>query len=286
VVEGDDAGLSGTLSLGPPFVGSRLVAARELPAASVMNPEGGGVSAWPSADSRGAPAVAVREDFPSGAVQTGLVSGGAGGPIGELAVGRSGLGDGLVAFQQGPLGDAAIVATQVSAPPDQFVTSIPKGWIKPSQAHISWQPAGSANGPLSYTVVLDGHRLPTPAGALALTIDPRELGDGVHEVQLLVTDAYGQSTLTAPTGLKIDGRPPTVKVTRAQGGHGVTVRVSDVQSGVDLHAVSVSFGDGKRASGRKVFHHRYAHSGLYTIVVSVGDKLGNRGVVRQLVSAR
>ena len=41
-------------------------------AVSVMNPEGGGVSAWPSADADGRPAVAVREDFPSGAVQTGL----------------------------------------------------------------------------------------------------------------------------------------------------------------------------------------------------------------------
>lgn len=286
VVEGNDAGLSGTLSLGPPFVGSRLEPANELPAASVMNPEGGGVSAWPSANSQGAPAVAVREDFPSGAVQTGLVSGGAGGPIGELAVGRSGLGDGLVAFQQGPLGDAAIVATQVSAPPDQFVTSIPKGWIKPAAAHVSWQPAASANGPLSYAVVLDGHRLPTPAGARSLAIDPRELGDGVHEVQLLVTDAYGQSTLTAPTNLKIDGHPPIVKIARAQGGHGVTVRVSDGQSGVDLHAVSVSFGDGQRASGRKVFHHRYAHAGLYTVLVSVRDNIGNQGVVRQLVSAR
>ncbi len=36
-----------------------------------MNPAGGGVSAWPSADREGDPAVAVREDFPDGAVQTG-----------------------------------------------------------------------------------------------------------------------------------------------------------------------------------------------------------------------
>ena len=82
-----------------------------------MNPAGGGVSAWPSADSAGHPAVAVREDFPDGAVQTALVGGGAGGPIGELAVGRSGLGDGLIGFLQGPLGNAAIVAAQVTAPP-------------------------------------------------------------------------------------------------------------------------------------------------------------------------
>lgn len=166
VVEGNDLGLSGTFSLGPPFVQSKEQQEHsELPpAASVMNPEGGGVSAWPSASPGGAPAVAVREDFPNGAVQTGLISGSAGGPIGELAVGRSNLGDGLVAFQQGPLGDASIVAAQVSAPPDTFVVSVPKGWLEPSQAVIKWLPAVSANGPLAYTVVLDGHALATPAG--------------------------------------------------------------------------------------------------------------------------
>jgi PKD domain len=286
VVEGIDIGLTGTLSLGPAVVGSRLQPANELPTASVMNPEGGGVSAWPSADPQGAPAVAVREDFPGGGAQTGLVSGGGGGPIGELAVGRSGLGDGLVAFQQGALGDASIVATEVSAPPAQFVTSVPHGWIKPSQARIAWQPAASANGPLSYTVVLDGHPLPTPAGALSLTINPRELGDGVHHVQLLATDTDGQSTLTPAFPLKINGQPPTVKISRAQGGYGVTVRVSDAESGVDVHAVSVSFGDGHSASGRKSFEHRYARPGIYTIVVSVRDNLGNDGVVRQAVSVR
>lgn len=286
VVEGNDLGLSGTLSLGPPFVGSALQAPDELPAASVMNPEGGGVSAWPSADPEGRTALAVREDFPEGGVQTALVSGGAGGPIGELAVGRSGLGDGLVAFQQGPLGDAAIVAAQVTAPPARFVVSVPKGWIKPASAHLSWEAAASANGPLTYAVVLDGHRLAAPAGASALSINPTRLGNGIHEVQLLVTDRYGQSTLTAPSKLKIDGQPPRVKILSAMGGYGVTVRVGDAQSGVAVHAVKISFGDGQRASGRSVFEHRYARAGVYTVVVQVRDNVGNVGTVRRLVSVR
>ena len=129
VVEGSDQGLLSTLSLGPPFIEP------EEPAASVMNPAGGGVSAWVSAEPNGTPAVALREDFPDGAVQTALVGGGAGGSIGELGVGRSGLGDGLVAFEQGAVGDAAIVAAEATAPPAQVVVSAPKIWIKPSQAH-------------------------------------------------------------------------------------------------------------------------------------------------------
>jgi len=286
VIEGNDKGFVGTVSLGPPFVGSELTPASEVPSVSVMNPEGGGISAWPSAGRGGAPEVAVREDFPEGGVQTALVSGGAGGPIGELGVGRSGLGDGLVAFQQGPLGNAAIVASQVTAPPQASVITLPKGWIKPSQAQLGWAPAASANGPLKYTVVLDGRRLPTSAGAFAYTFNPRGLGDGVHKVQLLATDIFGQSTLTPASELMIDGQPPRVKITRAMGGAGVTVRVSDSESGVDARLVSVSFGDGAGVKGRKLFHHRYAKAGAYTVVVHVRDNLGNQGVVRKLVSVR
>ena len=279
VIEGNDKGLTGTLSLGPSFAGA------EPFSASVMNPAGGGVSAWPSANAQGAPAVAVREDFPSGAVQTGLVSGGAGGEVAELAVGRSGLGDGLVAWRQGPFGNAAIVAAQATAPPAELVISAPKGWIKPAQALITWEPAISAGGPLRYSVVLDGRALPAPAGALRLRLDPDGLGSGRHRVQLLATDIDGQSTLSAPSPLLIAG-PPNVKIARERDGYEVSVRVSDSYAALDTHDVIVSFGDGHTARGRKRFSHRYAHPGVYRVVVRVRDKLGNTGVVSRLVSAR
>jgi hypothetical protein len=286
VVESTDRGLSSALSLGPPFAGSKPEEAQEESPASVMNPEGGGVSAWPSIDPQGHPVVAVREDFPGGGVQTGLLSGGAGGPVGELSVGRSGLGDGLVAFQQGPVGDAAIVAAQVTAPPEQFIVSLPEGWVKPSACVVKWEPAASANGPLTYTVVLDGHEQPTPSGAYELRLNPRELSGGIHHVQLLATDADGQSTLTPPSTLRVDAQPPTVEITRSDGGYGVTVRVSDKESGVEVKAVRVSFGDGHSAHGRKLLRHRYRHPGVYRVVVQVRDKLGYVGVVREWVKVR
>jgi hypothetical protein len=228
--------------------------------------------------------VALREDFPDGAVQTALVSSTAGGPIAELAVGRSSLGDGLVAFQQGQLGDAAIAGTEVSAPPKSFLITVPKGWVKPSQASVSWVPAVSANGPITYTVVFDGRRVATPAGRASLRFNAHGLADGVHEVQLLATDVYGQSTLTPVAALSIDGSPPVVTVRRTHGGHAVLVRVSDAQSGVAKSAVTISFGDGGRARGRTSFSHRYAHGGVYRILVHVRDKLGNEGNVTQVVS--
>lgn len=277
IVQGDGQGVSGALSLGPPFAGD------DLPAASVMNPAGGGVSAWPSIES-GNPAVAVREDFPGGAVQTALVSGGAGGPIDELSVGRSGLGDGLIAFQQGPTGNAAIVAAQATAPPAELIVSSPNGWVKPAGAVISWEPAFSANGPLSYSVVLDGHVLTTRPGTYSMRLSPDGLGSGVHRVQLLATDIYGQSTLSAPVTLRVDATPPTVTIEHSHGSQAIEVRVHDAYSGVDVSAVSVDFGDGHSAHGRTRLRHRYAHPGIYRVLVSVRDELGNTGVVRRLVS--
>ncbi len=280
VIEGDDKGLTAALSLGSPFAGA------ETGAASVMNRQGGGVSAWSSTNPQGQPAVAVREDFPDGAVQTALVAGGAGGEVAELAVGRSGFGDGLIAFRQGPLGNAAIVATTVSAPPAELVLSVPKSWVSPAQAVVSWQPAVSADGPLRYNVVLDGRELATPAGAFEMQLDPRGLGSGRHTVQLLVTDIDGEETLSKPSTLLVDGGPPTVKITHADGGYGVSVRVSDAYSGVEKQAARVTFGDGHSAARRARFSHRYARGGIYEIVVYVRNKLGNAGVVRRWVSVR
>jgi len=277
VVEGTDRGLIGTFTLGPAFAGL------QAPAASVMNPEGGGVSAWDSTGPAGIPAVAIREDFPEGGIQTALVDGGAGGPIGELGVGRSGLGDGLVAFQQGVSGDAAIVATEVSAPPAQLIVSAPKTWIKPSQAAVSWQPALSSDPPLDYSLVLDGRKVLDAGAGLTAQLDGRRLSDGVHRLQLLVTDAYGEQTLSPPTQLKIDRELPVVKVTHGRGGS-VSVRISDSESGVLASAVTVSFGDGARASGKTLYRHRYGHAGVYRITVHVQDHVGNAGTVSEQVS--
>jgi hypothetical protein len=251
-----------------------------------MNPSGGGVSAWPSQDGAGHAAVAVREDFPGGAVQTGLLSGGAGGPVSELAVARSGLGDGILGFLQGPLGNGAVVVDQVTAPPAQFVVSAPKSWIKPSQALVSWLPAPSANPPLSYEVVLDGHLLPGRSGGLEARLDARRLGSGRHTLQVLAIDATGQATLTPGVTLLIDAVAPHVKIARARRGHTIAVTVSDAFSGVDSSTVRVSFGDGSSARHRSRYVHRYAHAGVYLVIVSVRSKAGSAGQVRRWVSVR
>ncbi len=282
LVEGSDRGLTGALTLGPPFSGP------ETASTSVMDPEGGGISAWASADSEGHAAIAVLENFPNGALQTGLLSGGDGGEINELSVGRSGLGDGIVAFRQGPLGNAAIVAATVSAPPAQtpFVLAVPKGWLRPAQAVVSWVPAPSGDGPLTYRVVVDGHeQAPVRADALQARIDTAGLSTGTYEVQVLATDRYGESTLTAPASVELADSPPQVLISRTHDGTAVSVRIKD-PAGLDAAALSVSFGDGASVHRRARTTHAYARAGVYLITVAARDSLGNAGVVRRWVSVR
>jgi hypothetical protein len=279
VINGNGFGLSGSLTLGSPFAGA------DSQAASVMNPSGGGVSAWPSADARGE-GVAVREDFPGGAVQTAIVRGGSGGPVAELSVGRSGLGDGLIGFRQGPLGNAAIAVAEATTPPVQLTLNVPRGWIRPSRVAISWQPARSANGPLGYQLVVDGQAMGARSAALAQRLDSRRLGTGRHRVQVLATDINGQAMLSAASTLQTDGSPPTVKASRASGGHGVSVRLGDGGSGLAKRSISISYGDGTTARGRARSRHRYAHGGVFQLVIRARDKLGNQALVRRLVSVR
>jgi hypothetical protein len=272
VIAGTAGAATAALALGQSF------GASEPAPASVMNPEGGGVSAWPSADAAG-PGVTVREDFPAGGAQTALLRGGIGGPVDGLDVGRSSQGEGLLGFMQGPLGNAAIAGADVTAPPARFLVSVPAEWVRPRQAAISWSAAPTTNPPVSYAIVRDGRVQPVGAGTQA-HLNRRGLSSGAHVIQVLATDSEGQSTLTVPRTLRIDGQPPTVTVRQTRDGS-VSVSVADRMSGVKNSGVSVSFGDGDSARGHARTGHRYGHPGRYTIVVHAVDRVGNGVVVRR-----
>ncbi len=281
VVERTGKGVLSSSTLGTPFTGSLLGPAPELASAAVVNPEDGGVSAWPSTDAQGRPGVGVREDFPDGAVQTALLSGGAGGPIGEIAVGRSGLGDGLVAFQQGPIGNAAIVGAQVTAPPAPFAVTLPKTWIRPAQLRVVWAAAESANGPLTYQPVLDGRAMGSATTGLSYAFPTHSVSTGTHDVQLIARDIYGQEILTAESSVKVDGAPPRVRITKR--GRTVVVRVSDRGSGLVSSSVRVSFGDGAFSNKHRNAAHRYGRGGVFTVHVTARDRAGNRVAVHRRV---
>jgi len=270
--EGPSASPAPEVALGPAATGAGT--------ATALNPEGGGVTAWPSDGG-----AAVREDFPGGGAQVAQVSGAQVGPVSELAVGGSESGESAVGFREGEPGSYEIVGEPVSVPPPQFLVDAPRTWVRPQRAWITWASAEDATGGVTYGLVIDGHLISHGLHALSALPDRRLLGSGVRHLQVLATDAAGQQTLSSERSLKVDGSPPVASV-RRRSGRSVLVQVKDPQSGAVARAVRVSFGDGTHAKAKLTARHTYHRPGRYTIVVQMRDKVGNVGTARLRVSVR
>jgi hypothetical protein len=245
---------------------------------TTINPAGGGTTAWVSS-SAGLPAVAVREDYPQGAFQFARLAGDVPGQIAGLALGGNGQGDALLGFTQGPPGRSEVVGDFVQAPPAPFVAEVPEGWVRARSALVNWEPAPDAVAGVTYAVYLDGGARVRGLTGLSARLGPAGLGDGIHHVQVLATDAAGQQTMSPEADLKIDANPPIVRLGRFGHGRGVRVTVRDAASGVNTHATSISFGDGHRAGGHARLTHVYRRAGTYTITARVRDRAGNAAVV-------
>jgi hypothetical protein len=260
----------------PPQPGATVVTA--------VNPEGGGVAAWPALDAAGHAGVGVREDFPSGAAQAAILASADGGPVARLSIGRADSGDAIVAFQQGEPGRLELVADRVTVPPANFVLETPTGWVPPRGATIRWEPPPSAVGGVTYSVLLDGRAIARGLTRPSLLPSARLLGNGTRIVRVLATDALGQQVLSPALPLQVDARAPRASVAgvgrRRRDGtlpRRVVVRVRDPESGVAAGATRCSFGDGTRAvRGTRNCRHVYRRAGRYRIVVRSRDAVGNR----------
>jgi hypothetical protein len=260
-------------------VGSSIpIGSSEGQAYTTINPAGGGTTVWP-ATAGGAPVVGAREDYAEGAYQSAWLAGNVAGPVGGLSLGGDGQGDALLAWTQGPAGSSEVLGGFVQAPPAPFQVTTPVGWVRASSARISWEAAPDAVAGVTYSVYVDGHPRVRGLTGLATSLNPIALGDGVHRVQVLATDNSGQQTMSAASKLEVDANPPIVKVRLIDRGSGVRVTIRDSASGVDAGACGISFGDGRRARGRKTVSHRYAHPRLYTITALVRDRVGNEATV-------
>ena len=142
------------------------------------------------------------------------------------------------------------------------------------------RPPKAPTGRSSTSVVLDGRvAAELPARASSRYGSSRSFATGGnHEVQVLATDIFGQSTLT-PSKLPLEDRRPSDGADRAGSrlAHERKGRLSDQGSGLVLGSVQRQLRRRRtaRAAGA-VFVHRYAHAGTYTVLsVAASDGLGN-----------
>jgi hypothetical protein len=251
-----------------------------------VNPEGGDLTAYQATDESGSPTVAVRQEFPGGELQTGLLYGPIGGSVSQLSGSGSGLGDALLAFCQGESGEVALVADRISAPPDIFGLQVPEGWVRPRRAKVRWAPPQSAVGGLTYELLVDGRTVRSGMTRRVITPPPALLGSGIRKVRVIATDRLGGEVLSSAVKLRVDAQPPHLSFHVTGHRQDLTVRLKDAQSGLAPGTVRVSFGDGHHARSAARFHHAYTRAGTYTVRVRARDRVGNKLVERFQVAVK
>jgi PKD repeat protein len=287
-----------------------LGAATGGPVATTVDPDGGGVSVWPGADSSGLPEVDVLDQFPTGGSQSAQLVADLPGPITGQSVGVAPGGDAVIAWMQGAPGDSEVVGDVVSVAPHTFTVTTPTGWQSAAGATVTWNPA-AATTTVTYAIYVDGRLVlgniagppatapstdpnfpsqPVSSTAEAVTISRHlpvtGIGTGVHEVQVVATDALGQTLASSEQKLKLDDTPPQVSLATADDHHAARVTVSDPDSGVAAQATRIDFGVGATVAHKVSATHVYNAPGTYPVTVHAVDKAGNATTVELKVTVR
>jgi hypothetical protein len=205
------------------------------------------------------------------------VSAPVGGAVTTFALAGSGLGDGLVGWAQGATSNRQVAAAVIDAPPDPFGAQAPQGWVR-KVPELEWDMPAHAIGGVTFSVTLDDDTVAEGVRGTRVKIKAADVADGDNVLQVIAEDSAGQETTSLPAELKVDRRKPRATIKRYRN-RLVQVKLSDgprsSTSGVTASTVKVSWGDGKRSSGRKTLSHRYSRSGRLRITVTARDAAGN-----------
>lgn len=253
---------------------------------------GAGVVAW--RELRGAVGlVGVQERRADGVVEPTELSAPAGGAVGRLVLGGSGLGDAIVAWEQGSGANSQVAAAVVDAPPDPFLVLLPEGWQGKEKIRIAWDHSLNAISRVRYSVSVDDEPVVENRKRLNARLTPDDIGNGRHKIQVFAIDAAGQETGSRIGRLQVDRRPPRVRLRRR--GRRLAVVVSDgagrSTAGLRRGSVRISFGERGRARRRKRsltvrVVHTYRRAGRFRLKVSARDKAGNLRQLRRTVRVR
>jgi hypothetical protein len=256
--------------------------------------------------------VAVQERRADGVVEPTELSAPDGGAVGKLVLAGSGLGDAILAWEQGTGSNAQIAASVVDAPPDPFLVLLPEAWQRKQKIRISWDRSPNAVSRVRYSVSVDDEPVVENRKRLGAYLSRDDIGDGRHRVQVFAVDVAGQETGSRVGLLRVDRSGPQVNL-RSRG-HRLTVVISDgpprTTSGLRRGSVQVSFGErgGAKAvasarTGRGRGHgsrlkrkrgkrkpvtvrvlHIYSRAGQFQLRVRARDKAGNVTQLRRKVT--
>jgi hypothetical protein len=266
---------------------------------------GAAVAAWRELRG-GVGLLAVQEQRADGVVEPTELSAPNGGGVGRFVLGGSGLGDAIVAWQQGSGANAQVAAAVIDAPPDPFLVLLPEGWKRQKRIRIAWDRSPNAIGGIRYSVSVDDEPVVENRKRLNAYLTRDDIDDGRHKIQVFAVDAAGQETGSRVGPLRVDRHGPRVKLRRR--GRRVTVIVSDgprrETSGVRRGSVRVAFGEGgggkatsseprpkrttsrgrKRRKGKPAtvrVVHTYSHAGRFQLKVRGRDMAGNVTVLKR-----
>jgi hypothetical protein len=190
--------------------------------------------------------VGIQERRADGVIEPTESSAPLGGGVGRIVIGGSGLGDAIVAWQQGANANAQIAASVVDAPPDPFFILLPEGWQRRKRIPIAWDRARNAIGGVTYSVSVDDEPVIESRRAAHARLTGDDVEDGRHRIQVFAVDPGGQETGSRSGRLLVDRAGPRVRIDHR--GRRLTVVVSDgparSTSGLRRGSVRVAFGDG------------------------------------------
>lgn len=250
------------------------------------------VAAWKTSVA-GRGQVAASERRADGVPDGRSLSAARGGRIVTLALAGSGLGDGLLAWQQGTDRFAQVGVGSVNAPPEEFAVQVPVGFTRQrGRFTLRWEAAANAIGAVRYAITLDDEEIVSDLNRRHHELRLAAIPDGIIPVSVIATDSAGQDTSSTGASLKLDRRAPRVSI-RARGRGRVRVEVRDGArgqvSGADHAATRVRWGDGRSARGREgsfAITHAYRRRGRVRVTVSVRDAIGNARTVGRSVRVR
>jgi hypothetical protein len=252
--------------------------------------------------------VAVQERRADGVVEPTELSAPNGGAVGRLVLAGSGLGDAIVAWQQGSGPGAQIAASVIDAPPDPFLILLPEAWQRKKRIRIAWDRAPNAISRVRYSVSVDDEPVIEDRKRLNAYLTPDDIDDGRHKIQIFAVDVAGQETGSRVGPLRVDRHGPRVKLRRR--GRRLTVVVSDgprrSSSGLRRGSVRVSFGErsgaeasasarakpirgvrrGRRGKRKPVtvrVVHTYSRGGRFQLHVRARDRAGNVTLLQRSV---